>query len=62
MILYVTTAMSSEDGLLQIHSQELLMQQPGNSTPALMPWKTSRKDRSHSHGLNELTDIWEGWP
>lgn len=36
-------------------SQELLIQQPANSTPALMPWKTSRRDRIHSHGLNELS-------
>lgn len=36
-------------------SWELLMQQPANSTPALMLRKTSRRGRTHGHGLNELT-------
>lgn len=36
-------------------SWELLIQQPTNSTPALMPWKTFRRDRTHGHGLNEFS-------
>lgn len=28
--------------------------EPANSTAALLPWKTSRNDRTHGHRLNEL--------
>lgn len=50
--LYVTTAVDSEYGLLT--NCEFPRQQPTNSPPTLLTWKTSAMHKTHSQGLNKL--------
>lgn len=57
LLLQGITTMDNEDGLLQAAWAVMstsCSSQPCNSTPVLLPWKTSRMDRTHSHGLNDF--------